>query len=142
MRALLDVNVLLALLDHEHDDHERARSWLDAEIRHGWASCPITENGFVRIISQPRYPSPVPVTAALDRLAMACATSHHEFWPCAVSVLDPEVVDSKAVLGPKQVTDVYLLATAVANGGRFATFDNAVSIAAVQGATEAHLAVI
>ena len=55
-RALLDVNVLLALLDSDHIDHRRAHDWLDEEIGLGWASCPITENGFARIISQPRYP--------------------------------------------------------------------------------------
>ncbi|MBO0833188.1 MAG: VapC toxin family PIN domain ribonuclease, partial [Actinobacteria bacterium] len=60
-RALLDINVLLALLDVDHVDHLRARQWLEREIESGWASCAITENGFVRIISQPRYPSPVPV---------------------------------------------------------------------------------
>ena len=58
--ALLDVNVLLALLDRDHVDHQRARDWLDAEIASGWASCAITENGFVRIVSQPRYPTRSP----------------------------------------------------------------------------------
>ena len=57
-RALRDVNVLLALLDGDHIDQVRARDWLDTEIGTGWASCPITENGLVRIISQPRYPKP------------------------------------------------------------------------------------
>jgi predicted nucleic acid-binding protein len=57
-RALLDVNVLLALLDSDHVDHERAGEWLDAELDTGWASCSITENGFVRIISQPDTPAP------------------------------------------------------------------------------------
>ena len=56
-RALLDINVLLALPDSDHIDHERARDWISTEIRHGWASCAITQNGFVRIISQPRYPA-------------------------------------------------------------------------------------
>jgi uncharacterized protein len=57
-RALLDINVLIALLDSDHVDHQRVRGWVDAEIAHGWASCAIAQNGFVRIISQPRYPSP------------------------------------------------------------------------------------
>jgi toxin-antitoxin system PIN domain toxin len=67
-RSLLDVNVLLALLDSDHVDHSRATDWLDAEISAGWASCPITENGFVRVLSQPRYPSPVSPSAAIDLL--------------------------------------------------------------------------
>ena len=68
-RALLDVNVLLALLDGDHVDHGRARDWLTAEISSGWASCAITENGFVRVITQPRYPSPISPAEAIDRLA-------------------------------------------------------------------------
>lgn len=102
MRALLDVNVLLALLDEEHDDHDRARTWLGSEVAHGWASCPITQNGFVRIISQPAYPSPVPVAGAIERLSRACATEHHEFWPCAVSVLDPTAVDPARSSAPSR----------------------------------------
>lgn len=57
MRALLDINVLLALLDADHLDHQRAQEWISEEIQHGWASCALTQNGFVRIISQPKYPA-------------------------------------------------------------------------------------
>ncbi|CKL71895.1 Conserved protein of uncharacterised function with PIN domain [Mycobacterium tuberculosis] len=70
MRALLDVNVLLALLDRDHVDHERARAWITGQIERGWASCAITQNGFVRVISQPRYPSPISVAHAIDLLAL------------------------------------------------------------------------
>ncbi len=59
----------------------------------GWASCAITENGFVRVISQPRYPSPVSPSTAIDVLARACASGDHEFWACELSVLDTGVVD-------------------------------------------------
>jgi len=79
--ALLDVLALLALLDGDHIDHHRARDWLDEEVAGGWASCAMTENGFVRIISQSRYPSPVSPTEAADLLATACAGRHHAFWP-------------------------------------------------------------
>lgn len=142
MRALLDINVLLALLDSDHVDHKRARDWIDAEIAHGWASCPITENGFVRIISQPRYPSPVSPSQALDRLARATRTDHHEFWPCSVSVLDERIVNRSRLHGPRQVTDAYLLALATANNGRFVTFDRAVATSAAHGAAEANLTVL
>jgi len=91
-RLLLDINVLLALLDADHVDHERAREWLAGNLDHGWASCPITQNGFVRIISQPRYPSPVAPAEAADLLERATATTWHEFWPCDVSLLDPQAV--------------------------------------------------
>lgn len=141
-RALLDVNVLLALLDADHVDHARAHEWLDEEIDGGWASCAITENGFVRIISQPRYPSPVPPSQAIALLSRARAGGHHEFWPCDVSVLDGAAVDSSRLHGPRQVTDAYLLALAVAHGGRFVTFDQSLALSAVRGASEEHLTVL
>ena len=141
-RALLDVNVLLALFDRDHVDHVRAREWLSAEIEYGWASCPITQNGFVRIISQPRYPNPIVPAEAIRRLSAATETGHHQFWSCAASILDPAVIDHAKVLGHGQVTDAYLLAIAVANDGRFVTFDSSVPLSAVQGADTGHLAVL
>ena len=141
-RALLDINVLLALLDSDHVDHQRARDWLDAEIGHGWASCAITQNGFVRVLSQPNYPSPVPPGVALERLAHATSTTHHKFWPCSVSLTDDEVVDRSHIHGPRQVTDVYLLALATANDGRFVTFDRSIPLTAVHRAREANLTVL
>jgi toxin-antitoxin system PIN domain toxin len=141
-RALLDVNVLLALLDSDHVDHRRARDWLDVEISSGWASCPITQNGFVRIISQPRYPSPVAPGHAAQLLEHACATEHHEFWPCDISILDSGSVDRSRVHGPRQVTDAYLLALATHRGGRFVTFDRTVALSAVPAATAANLTVL
>jgi hypothetical protein len=141
-RALLDINVLLALLDSDHVDHRRARTWLGAEIRHGWASCAITQNGFVRIISQPRYPSPIPPAEAADRLERATGDEHHAYWPCDVSLLDERQVDRTRLHGPRQVTDVYLLALATAKGGRFVTFDGSIPLRAVRGADEEALVVL
>lgn len=141
-RALLDINVLLALLDRDHVDHTRASDWLDDEIDAGWASCAVTENGFVRIISQPRYPSPVSPAEAIELLARASRDDRHDFWPCDVSLLDPKSVDSSRVHGPRQVTDAYLLALARAHDGRFITFDRSVSLATVPGATDDHLRVL
>ncbi|MGI8426245.1 MAG: TA system VapC family ribonuclease toxin [Actinomycetota bacterium] len=141
-RALLDINVLLALLDSDHADHIRARSWIDQEISHGWASCAITQNGFVRIISQPRYPSPISPAEAIKLLAEAVNTHHHEFWKCEISLLDQGIIDSTRLHGSRQVTDTYLLALATQNGGRFATFDQTVPVSAVVGATEQNLALI
>jgi hypothetical protein len=142
MRALLDVNLLLALFDRDHIDHQRARAWLERHTDAGWASCPITENGFVRIISQPRYPSPVAPTVAIELLGRATATAHHQWWPCDVSVLDPAVVDRQRVHGHRPVTDAYLLALAVHHGGRFATFDQSIARSAVPAASSEHLVVI
>ncbi len=141
-RALLDVNVLIALLDADHVDHDRARDWLHEEIAGGWASCAITENGFVRILSQPRYPSPVSPTEAIELLSAARDGGHHEFWPCALSLLDARVVDRTRLHGPRQVTDAYLLALAVGNDGRFVTFDRSLGLSAVHGAASHHLVVL
>jgi uncharacterized protein len=141
-RALLDVNVLLALLDSDHIDHERAHAWLDEEIEAGWASCAITQNGFVRVISQPRYPSPVPPAQAIELLDQACSTARHVYWPCELSILDAALVDRTRLHGPRQVTDAYLLVLARSNDGRFVTFDRSVPTSAVHGAIESDLVVI
>jgi toxin-antitoxin system PIN domain toxin len=138
----LDINVLLALLDRDHVDHRRAAAWLETEISNGWASCAITENGFVRIISQPRYPNPISSAEAIRRLAGATQRPHHEFWRCDLSLLDLHVVDRSRVHGPRQVTDAYLLALATAQGGRFVTFDQSVSLGAVTEARTENLQVI
>jgi len=141
-RGLLDVNVLLALLDSDHVEHLRAREWLDDEIATGWASCAITQNGFVRIISQPRYPSPVSPLEAIELLGRACGGDSHEFWSCDISVLDSRVVDRSRLHGPRQVTDAYLLALAATHCGRFVTFDRTVSLDSVPGATQDHLTIL
>lgn len=135
MRSLLDVNVLIALFDADHADHRRARTWFEAEIEQGWASCAITQNGFLRVVSQPRYPSPVTPTEAMRRLRQATRTDHHLFWPCDLSILDQTLVDGSAIHGSRQLTDVYLLALAVAHDGRLVTFYRSVPRSAVAGAT-------
>lgn len=139
MRALLDVNVVIALLDTEHVGHSVATTWFAAELAQGWASCPITENGTARIMASAGYPNPLPVAAILQRLAMAKATEHHRFWPDDVSLTDIEIFNPVELLGPKQITDRYLLALAVRNNGRFVTFDQAIRPTAVTGATAEHL---
>ncbi|MFX0537951.1 TA system VapC family ribonuclease toxin [Ornithinimicrobium sp. Y1847] len=140
--ALLDVNVLLALLDSDHLDHGRATAWLRENIEHGWSSCAITENGFVRIISQSRYPSPVAPASAISLLADAMATDHHRRLPCDVAITDGSQVDPRKVHGPKQITDSYLVALAHAHGGRFVTFDRAVVHHAGVGVTDGTVEVI
>ncbi|MDP2821893.1 MAG: PIN domain-containing protein [Sulfuritalea sp.] len=142
MRALLDVNVLIALLDSDHLHHAGAAKWLKENIRTGWASCPLTQNGCIRIMSQSGYPNALPAAAIAERLAAATATTHHVFWPDAISMLDAGRIAWNAVLGARQVTDVYLLALAVQQGGRLVTLDRAVPLKAVPGAKTRHLVVI
>lgn len=142
MRALLDVNVLIALLDAGHIHHLLATSWLVREIRHGWASCPITQNGCVRIMSQPAYPGALSAAEVAERLAEASTSTDHVFWPADVSLLDPQGFEWSSILGHRQVTDVYLLLLAVRHGGRFVTFDQRIVLQAVPGATAENLVVI
>lgn len=142
MRSLLDINVLLALLDADHVDHLNARAWLASEIQHGWSSCHLTQNGFVRVISQPSYPGPIPPAAAIERLRRATSTDYHLFWSSELSLLDERIFDPTRIHGPRQVTDAYLLALAISNGGRFVTFDRGVPLEAVRGARRDHLLVL
>jgi toxin-antitoxin system PIN domain toxin len=142
MRALLDVNVLIALLDTNHLHHTRAMRWLETHIDQGWSSCPITQNGCIRILSQTAYPNAQPAAEVALRLAEAAAGPTHEFWADEVSLLDPDCLDWRHVLGARQVTDVYLLALAVRRGGRLVTLDGGIPLKAVAGAKPEHLLVL
>jgi toxin-antitoxin system PIN domain toxin len=141
-RALFDLNALIALLDSQHIHHARAMQWWAQNQSHGWASCPLTQNGFVRVVSQPNYLFPISVGDALDHLRRNIDTDAHTFWPDDISLLDKERIDHAHVLGPKQLTDIYLLALAVKHSGRLVTFDRAIRIAPVRGAKLHHLMVI
>jgi toxin-antitoxin system PIN domain toxin len=142
VRALLDVNVLIALLDSDHASHDSAINWFAKHAREGWASCPITQNGCIRIMSNPGYPNSLPAQAVIERLAEACHQDIHEFWPDKVSLLDSDVVDSTRIHGPRQLTDIYLLALAVQHEGRLVTFDTGIPIAAVRKGTTTHLLIL
>ncbi|MFO1266368.1 MAG: TA system VapC family ribonuclease toxin [Rubrivivax sp.] len=142
MRALLDVNVLIALLDAAHIGHAKATAWLAGELRGGWASCPLTQNGCIRIMSQPAYPGARPAAEVAARLAEAMRDASHRFWPDDVSLLDEGTVDWSHVLGHRQVTDAYLLALSVRHRGRFVTFDGRIDTSIVPGAAGRHLCVL
>lgn len=139
LRALLDVNVLVALLDASHLHHRSATDWLAAHAEAGWASCPLTQNGCLRILSMPSYPNAQPPAAVAERVALALAGEYHEFWPDSVSLLETGRVRWDRVLGSRQVTDAYLLALAVSRGGRLVTFDRGIPLGAVPGAAQQHL---
>lgn len=142
MRALLDVNVLLALMDQAHVHHLRAKGWFLEQAPLGWASCPLTQNGFIRVISQPRYPKPIGTSAAIKLLSDATGTEYHEFWPADLSLLDTTKLDHSLVHGPSQLTDLYLLAVAVHKGGCLATLDTTIPWQAVRGATSERVLLI
>ena len=139
MRALLDVKVLIALLDSDHISHGSAMAWISDHATDGWASCPITENGCVRIMSHPGYPNAHSVTDIVERLRAATAHVAHGFWPDNQSLLDERLIDTTRVHGPRQLTDLYLLALAVKHGGRLVTFDATIATGAVKGAKPQHL---
>jgi uncharacterized protein len=140
---LLDVNVLIALFDPAHLHHDAAHAWFEVEREGGWATCPLTENGFVRVLSNPAYPGRrTTVSDAVDRLARFTSTGHHTFWADDLSLLDRRVFSAHLLTGHREITDAYLLALAVRNGGRLATFDESVRTDAVLGADPGHVAVI
>lgn len=142
MRVLFDVNVLIAIVDEQHVHHRAAHEWWAANRSAGWATCPLTENGLARIMSQSGYKNPVTTTFAIDLLAEQMGETDHAFWPDDISICDGTRFDPSCILGPGQITDVYLLALAVKNGGRLATLDRSVPQRAVRGAEPRHLAVI
>lgn len=142
MRALLDVNVLIALLDRAHPHHQRARDWMLANAASGWASCPLTENGCIRVMSLPPYNGHQPPSVIAAKLEKAAANSDHEFWPADISLLDTSLVDRTRIHGPLQLTDAYLLALAVRHGGLLATFDATIPISAVLGYHPSHMVVL
>ena len=142
MRALLDVNVLIALVDPAHIHYERAHAWWATNRSPGWASCPITQNGFARILSQPSYPGARSTADAMRLLELFAAQTNHAFWGDDISLLDRQRFNDSHILGPKQLTDIYLLGVAVKNGGRLATFDRAIPRSAVTGAEPRNLVVI
>ena len=141
--ALLDVNLLVALFDPDHVHHETAHGWFAASRRRGWATCPITENGVVRILSNLRYsPAAEPAVRIVDRLRTFCESGHHVFWADDVSLRDVARFAPGAPVSHRQVTDVYLLGLAKGHGGRLATFDRTIPLASVAGAAADDLIII
>lgn len=141
--ALLDVNVLVALFNPDRMHHEAAHDWFADDQVHGWATCPLTENGFVRLFSRPKSgvgrlcPSDL-----LTDLRKFCSSGHHEFWPDAISLADSTLFDGAFLGGHRQVTDIYLLGLAKKKGGTLVTFDRTIPLEAVKGATRATLTII
>ncbi len=142
MRALLDVNVLIALLDVDHIAHGSAQRWMAAHGECGWATCPLIQNGCLRIMSRRGYSNPFSIPDIIRRLRATVQHPLHSFWPDEVSLLDRALFDETRLLGPAQLTDAYLLALAVSRQGRLVTFDRRITTSAVIGARPEHLVVI
>lgn len=129
--------MLIARLDPKHESHEQVRRWLEIRSYSGWATCPLTENGAVRIISNPAYSTPVPAAVVMERLEALCETRGHQFWPDDIRLTASKHIDAAQVQRSGQITDTYLLALAVAHGGKLATLDRRLVVAAVRGGAEA-----
>ena len=141
--ALLDVNVLIALFNEHHVHHEPAHDWFADHRGQPWATCPLTENAFVRILGDPGLrPAFLSVSTLVNHLDRFCHDGQHEFWPDAISLRDAAWFNAPQVRGHRQLTDVYLLGLAVKRGGRLITFDQSIPLGAVNEATAASLEVI
>ncbi len=141
MAFLLDANLLIALIDPAHVQHDVAHAWFAEHGQLAWATCPLTENAVLRIIGNPRYPnSPGTPAAVAPLVAGLRALPGHRFWPDDISLLDTKRLDCARLLSSGQVTDSYLLALARAHGGKLATFDRRLVADAVpQGHQTLHL---
>jgi toxin-antitoxin system PIN domain toxin len=140
MRTLLDVNVWVALFDDAHQFSQRANAFIE-ERGVKIATCPLVENGVIRVMSLPSYGrnGGLPIQRVRERLQQACAELDHEFWPDDISLRDDSHVDFKRVQGHNQITELYLLALAVHRGGCLASFDQAIALSSVKGATAKQL---
>ena len=142
MKSLPDVNVLIALLDRDHPEHAKAIRWFLRNARIGWVTCPLTENGCVRILSQPRYTNYVTIMEAARRLHTLMNIANYEFVADDISLFDGTAANINLLSGHRQLTDTYLLALAVKHDLRFATLDTRIRLDAVIGANPNNLVVI
>ena len=129
MTYSLDVNVLIALFGPDHVHHEAAHSWFATVGHSSWATCPITENGFVRVVTNPAYPKSVSTIDAIGRLHTFCSESRHVFWKDSLSLRSLEEQVISRIAGHQQITDVYLVALARHYHGKLVTIDKRVSLA-------------
>ena len=140
MRALLDVNIWIALFDDAHQFSDRANLFI-AKKGVKIATCPLVENGVVRVLSSPHHSrrgSPA-IQQLRERLREACSELDHNFWPDGVSLRDDELFNFARVQGHNQITDLYLLALAVKQGSRLVSFDQGIALSSVHGAMPKHL---
>lgn len=140
MRHLLDVNVWVALLDEAHVFHSLALAFIERR-RLKIATCPLVENGVIRVLNLPGYSKlgPVGFEPVSKKLGEICADIDHEFWPDQISLRSDGLVNWPRVLGHNQITDVYLLALAVANKGCLVTLDHRVALSTAMGAEAKNL---
>ena len=127
MGFLLDVNVLVALMWPSHDDHKKVQHWFRGNSEKGWATCNVTQAGFVRVVSNPAFSSDaVSPTEALNLLRNNVMHAHHQFWPGDITFLKAVEPFSKKLVGHRQVTDAYLLGLALHKHGKLVSLDRGI----------------
>lgn len=141
-RFLLDVNSLLALLDPRHVFHEAMHAWVERTPEASWHTCPIVQNGVIRVASQAAYPNRLGTAAEVrEVVATFCSDPRHEFCPDDVSLLEPGTLSHLETLTPSRVTDLYLLVLARKHGLKLLTFDRRIPAEAVQDSSR-HLEIL
>jgi toxin-antitoxin system PIN domain toxin len=134
---LLDVNVLIALSWPEHMQHMLAQRWFAKHRGKGWATCPLSQAGFVRIVSNPAFSSrSVSVQQAIEGLAGSLRDDAHQFWPDSISLADAMRLVTEPIRGHQQITDAYLVALAMHKRGKLATLDRGIREWAPAGSVE------
>jgi toxin-antitoxin system PIN domain toxin len=137
MVSLLDVNVLIALSDSVHRHHGVISDWFLAEKARAWATCPITENGIIRILSSKSYDYPQSIEIVRKILNRMKAAPGHQFWPDSISICDTKRI--ACLHNSKATTDLYLLAPALKNKGQFVTLDQKIKVDSVRSGAAACL---
>lgn len=134
---LLDINVLIALLWPSHERHDRAVAWFARHRGKGWATCPLTEAGFVRVVSNPAFSrDAVQPREASQVLAANTAAADHAFWPDELPFAQAVAFAGIRLVGHQQATDAYLLGLAIHRGGMLATLDRGIEALTVPKAIE------
>jgi toxin-antitoxin system PIN domain toxin len=124
---LLDVNVLASLMIPGHESHDRCRTWFLQEGRQAWLTCPITQNGAIRLAWNPAISGRrFTIRRVAEELRLLTTVGNHRFIHDSVSLLDVAVFDLEVLDGPKQTTDTYLLGLAAMNDATFATMDRGI----------------
>ena len=141
MKSLLDVNCLIALFDEPHASHLIVKNWFLNAEGNGWLTCPITENGCIRILSAQVYARPKPAISVIHALRKAFKNPTHHFVADDFSLTDSGWLEP-SLLTSSQVTDIYLLKLAMKNNARLVTLDRRIKHSAVEGATLDHLLIL
>lgn len=142
MIPLYDFNALPALSTSDNSSSIDMRDWHRRNGARGWATCPITQNAFLRIGSQPGFPQRQTIGIVRSMLQAAISISGHCFWPDDNSIADEAIFDHAHLQGHRQITDAHLLAIATKNGGRLVTFDQRIDYRCVRAARPENLVVV